>query len=777
MTVTSSIQDVSYATDGSTVDFPTVFYFLDANEVFVDKIDANGALTSLVFGTDYSVSGAGVESGGAVATNVAYAYGSTLHIYRQVPVTQETEYQQNDPFPAKATEKALDKLTMIAQQVSAVAVNSIRYPLSEYGTDGTLPKKNDRAGKVLAFDSTGQQTLVPLPASVGAGDLKNEVWTDGIDYTAGTSSSVSLSRAYGAKANLGIVVMAGVSQDPASYSLTNGGMTLQFDAVIPLGVSRIWCVGGTTLSLYLPPDGSVGDDQLAWGNILNRNVDAIAALRALDSTVHKRAFVTGYYAAGDGGGGAYYLDQSDTTSADNTGTIIVANDGARWKLRVTNSVSVKQFGATGSGTSGFDDSAAIQRATNWAAAAGKTLFFPAGTYRLRSFVTWPAGTKWLGEPGTHVYLDPAMTLGINIGGLNRGLYNVGAGSLSLEGIVFESVKTGLTQSVSVAVENTVGVRITNCTFRNFGDATHYAQGFIAFQTTDIRLLNSRFYNCSGDGAALASNIVNFNVSGCEFSQNGDWGLALSVGVTQGAVQGCMFTGNVGTAVGADRCTDVAFIGNTMVNNLHGVRVCKFGATPDVNRNITISGNNIVNAGAIGISIEQAGDFNTGANANIAVTGNTITGSGGQGINVNDSTDVAVVGNAVFSTVSEAVLLNAFTAGWETGRITVSGNKIDTCAYGIRQLTGGGTASRSTVVGNDITGASVMATSFPNPALVDYIDGNSSTSYFDLSKTINVPSGSMATTASSGGIALPAQVWQFLPIYVGGALKKIPVYNA
>ncbi|WP_175978921.1 right-handed parallel beta-helix repeat-containing protein [Burkholderia sp. BCC1047] len=777
MTVTSSIQDASYATDGSTTNFPTGFYFLNQNDVFVDKIDSNGALTPLVLGTDYSVSGAGVTSGGTVVTNVSYPAGSTLHLYRLVPVTQETEFQQNDPFPAKTVEKALDKLTMIAQQTSAATVNSIRYPLSEYGTDGTLPKKPDRAGKVLAFDGTGQQVLVPLPASVGAGDLKNESWTDGIDYIAGTSSHVTLSRAYGTKSNLGIVVMAGVAQDPASYSLGDDGVTLQFDSVIPVGVSRIWCVGGTTLSLTVPPDGSVGDDQLVWGSILNRNVDSIAALRALDSASHKRAFVTGYYAVGDGGGGAYQLDSSDTTSVDNGGTVIVAADGGRWKLQVTDTVSVKQFGATGTGTSGTDDSAAIQRATNWAAAAGKTLFFPAATYRVKSFVTWPAGTKWLGEPGAHVYLDPAMVLGAFIGGLNRALYNVGAGSLSLEGIVFESVKTGLTQSVSVAVENTVGVRITNCTFRNFGDATYYAQGFIAFQTTDIRLLNSRFYNCSGDGAALASNIVNFNVSGCEFSQNGDWGLALSVGVTQGTVQGNMFTGNVGTAVGADRCTDVAFIGNTMVNNAHGVRVCKFGTTPDVNRNITISGNNIVNAGSIGISIEQAGDFNTGANANIAVTGNTITGSGGQGINVNDSTDVAVVGNAVFSTVSEGILLNAFTAGWETGRITVSGNKIDTCAYGIRQLAGAGTPSRSTVVGNDITAASVLATSFPNPALVDYIDGNSSTSYFDFSKTINVPSGSMATSASSGGLALPAQVWQFLPIYVGGALKKIPVYNA
>ncbi|MBR8460784.1 hypothetical protein KDW07_26955 [Burkholderia dolosa] len=254
MTVTSSIQDVSYATDGSTTQFATRFYFLNPNHVFVDKIDANGVVTPLVFGTDYSVSGAGAANGGTVVTNIPYAFGSTLHIYRMVPVTQETEYQQNDPFPAKTTEKALDKLTMIAQQQNAAVLNSIRYPLSEYGLDGTLPRKTDRAGKILAFNEDGRHTLVPMPASVGAGDLRNESWTDGPDYTAGVSTSVQLSRSYGTKANLGIVVMAGIAQDPNSYSLVDE-TTLQFDAPIPAGVSRIWCVGGTTLSISIPtPD-------------------------------------------------------------------------------------------------------------------------------------------------------------------------------------------------------------------------------------------------------------------------------------------------------------------------------------------------------------------------------------------------------------------------------------------------------------------------------------------------------------------------------------------
>lgn len=74
-------------------------------------------------------------------------------------------------------------------------------------------------------------------------------------------------------------------------------------------------------------------------------VGSISALRALvKSNPSKSAFVTGYEAQGDGGGGLYYLDASDVTTADNGGTVIVATDGGRWKLQHNGSVRVEQFG-------------------------------------------------------------------------------------------------------------------------------------------------------------------------------------------------------------------------------------------------------------------------------------------------------------------------------------------------------------------------------------------------------------------------------------------------
>lgn len=76
-------------------------------------------------------------------------------------------------------------------------------------------------------------------------------------------------------------------------------------------------------------DGTTLDQQIK--SKVNRVVDSITDLKALDKTKYIRAFLTGSSAAGDGGGGEYWLDASDTTSPDNGGSIIVANDGGRWK--------------------------------------------------------------------------------------------------------------------------------------------------------------------------------------------------------------------------------------------------------------------------------------------------------------------------------------------------------------------------------------------------------------------------------------------------------------
>lgn len=125
-------------------------------------------------------------------------------------------------------------------------------------------------------------------------------------------------------------------------------------------------VGGVALSNVGTPSGAslIGFDGGTLENFFlsknNRVVDSIAALRAISKTTYTRAFVTGYYAAGDGGGGAYWYDQSDTTSTDNGVTIIVSTDGGRWKLIHNGTVTLKQCGGKEDGVT--DDLAVWNRA-------------------------------------------------------------------------------------------------------------------------------------------------------------------------------------------------------------------------------------------------------------------------------------------------------------------------------------------------------------------------------------------------------------------------------
>lgn len=90
----------------------------------------------------------------------------------------------------------------------------------------------------------------------------------------------------------------------------------------------------------------------------SRLVNSISELRALSKSVFSNALVVGYYGAGDGGGGIYWLDASDNTSADNGGTVIVAADGGRWKLTDSVKIDIRQFGAKGDGAT--DDTAAFE---------------------------------------------------------------------------------------------------------------------------------------------------------------------------------------------------------------------------------------------------------------------------------------------------------------------------------------------------------------------------------------------------------------------------------
>ncbi len=119
MTIVNQDFDVSFAGNGVQTVFTVLFKFLadtDLNVLLID--DTTGVAVLQTLTTDYSVTGAGDDAGGTVTMVVAPPTGQTLRIVRWVPFTQQTDYLENDKFPAETHEDALDKLTILVQQIA-----------------------------------------------------------------------------------------------------------------------------------------------------------------------------------------------------------------------------------------------------------------------------------------------------------------------------------------------------------------------------------------------------------------------------------------------------------------------------------------------------------------------------------------------------------------------------------------------------------------------------------------------------------------------------------
>jgi hypothetical protein len=155
MTISTTTSKVSYTGNGSTDVFAYTFKIFADSEV---TVYVDGVLKSLT--THYTVSGAGSASGG----NVTFTTGNTpadtkpVVILRNITKTQLTDYVENDSFPAETHESALDKLTMLIQDVdNAVTGDIFRFSdsVGDAGTVTITKTASERASKVLAFDTSG----------------------------------------------------------------------------------------------------------------------------------------------------------------------------------------------------------------------------------------------------------------------------------------------------------------------------------------------------------------------------------------------------------------------------------------------------------------------------------------------------------------------------------------------------------------------------------------------------------------------------------------------
>ena len=112
---------ISYTGNASTVTpYPIPFPFLDPSHITAFTTDADGVVTPLTYGTDYTVSTDsdlhGRITSGGLRTVAAVAGTETLSIRRVTPATQTADFQDGGRLSAEAIENALDKVAMVAQE-------------------------------------------------------------------------------------------------------------------------------------------------------------------------------------------------------------------------------------------------------------------------------------------------------------------------------------------------------------------------------------------------------------------------------------------------------------------------------------------------------------------------------------------------------------------------------------------------------------------------------------------------------------------------------------
>lgn len=126
MTVSTQENIVKYQGNPSTTVYQIPFRWLEDTDINIQKQLQDGTVEVLTYLTDYTLTGENDEHGGYATFTVAPLATDTIVIQRVVPYTQETDYEENEVFPADSHEEALDKLTMEVQQLAEESSRALK---------------------------------------------------------------------------------------------------------------------------------------------------------------------------------------------------------------------------------------------------------------------------------------------------------------------------------------------------------------------------------------------------------------------------------------------------------------------------------------------------------------------------------------------------------------------------------------------------------------------------------------------------------------------------
>jgi|SRR5215472_2289268 len=175
MAVTGTLFSQAYQTDGVSTVFAYPDYLFQFSDLTVQYIDSSNATHNLVRAVDYNLTGTpdsfgAYPSGVNVTTINTGTFGSPLPAGGQISMSRFTARTQNiiyvngDAFPANRTEHALDKLTLMIQEMAP------GFRGAYYGIPTGAANTNDWI-LMLPFVAGGQMFWVCTK-----GDPANPIW-------------------------------------------------------------------------------------------------------------------------------------------------------------------------------------------------------------------------------------------------------------------------------------------------------------------------------------------------------------------------------------------------------------------------------------------------------------------------------------------------------------------------------------------------------------------------------------------------------------------------
>ena len=312
MTVSSTTRKAGpFTGNGSQTVFPFTFKVFTKYDLEVVRADTAGTETPLVVDSDYTVflnADQDNSPGGTITLSAALASGYLLVVVGDLEFSQDTDLPTGGAFNATNVENALDRLTMLCQQLRELTTRAVSVgPTSSVSGDQLLVEINQAvvdsaasaASALLSLNTFKAQyygvlatdpTLDPLGGAMTQGDLyfsssllrmraySGSAW---VDVGVATPVTINTQRFSGtgsqtvftltnapAFQNAADVYVGGVPQVPGvNFTITGAGLTtLTFlTGAPPAGTNNIFV---KTINAYaggVPNDGSVTAAKMAAG--------------------------------------------------------------------------------------------------------------------------------------------------------------------------------------------------------------------------------------------------------------------------------------------------------------------------------------------------------------------------------------------------------------------------------------------------------------------------------------------------------------------------------